>query len=601
MLFLKQEHVLQNKILLYFIWLTVPIVFLISAAAFTINYLIGSWYRNNSLDQFTTTVKNIVEESGPDILYSVDQSNTNIYITYLDPKGREIFSGRNTSQGQQSLQHRHEIDLVDEALKSYYYSHSYSHGYPQGVSHKTEHRIYQLRDGSVLHFYITPDPLTIYTDRMIFYIIIIMAFLIMFSAYMAGEMTKRIMRPLKAINPASPEPNVPYQELKPFLNTIDEQRSKIEEQLNKLRRRNSELRTVIRNMSDGLVLLNAEGNIITINNTAREILNVTNRNCIQRNYSILDKSGMIRSLIEKSDVNSNDSIQFSEGERDYEMRFMRIGHGNSKALGFALILLDITEKLRAEQLRQEFTANVSHELKTPLQSIIGYSELMESGLVKPEDVPAFAGRINRQSTRLKTLIEDIMLIAALDEGKLSVSETFDLKEICLEVFDNLSEKAEEHKITLKLNGNSISLTAVKRYIFELIYNLTDNAIRYNRPEGSVHIFINEDDEQYTIKVSDNGIGIGKSDLYRIFERFYRVDKSHSRNTGGTGLGLSIVKRVVLYHKGKISVDSTLGMGTSFTVSFNKKDLLQLAVENEERREQFLKETAESSDEVIAVH
>ena len=253
-----------------------------------------------------------------------------------------------------------------------------------------------------------------------------------------------------------------------------------------------------------------------------------------------------------------------------------------------MIILDVTEKKRTEQLRQEFTANVSHELKTPLQAIIGYSELMANGIVSPNDIPHFASRIHKQSTRLKTLIEDIIFLSHLDEGQVANLERLDVKQICYEVFDDLQEKATEREVKLILQGEQLIITAVKRYIYELIYNLVDNAIRYNRPHGTVTVTLHSLTNKCTIAVSDSGIGIAPEEQHRIFERFYRVDKSHSRQTGGTGLGLSIVKRVVLYHYGKIKVASKLGQGTTFTVTLNYNKLQELAQTNE-RKQQALRE------------
>ena len=240
---------------------------------------------------------------------------------------------------------------------------------------------------------------------------------------------------------------------------------------------------------------------------------------------------------------------------------------SGNVIGVIILVFDITDRAFAERNRQEFTANVSHELKTPLQSIIGSAELLESGLVKEEDKSKFIGNIRKEAARLVTLINDIIRLSQLDENQEIISETVDLQEISQEVIEELSNAAAKKNISLSIDGEPCTITGVRRYIYEIIYNLCDNAIRYNVDGGKVTIKISKNSYGTELSVSDTGIGIAPEHQNRIFERFYRVDKSHSKETGGTGLGLSIVKHAVQFHNGKITLDSDVGKGTKVTIKF----------------------------------
>ena len=322
-------------------------------------------------------------------------------------------------------------------------------------------------------------------------------------------------------------------------------------------------------MTEGLLLLNRQGIILTVNKTARKIFNVS-EDCIGKSILSIDRTNTYTQEFLLLDRKTKQKIvEIQKEGRDYQIRYNQI-IVNDRIAGFALIVIDVTEKRRAERQRQEFTANVSHELKTPLQSIIGCAELIENGLVKNGDLEAFAGRIRSQGTRLVRLIEDIILLSRLDELHESMHETVSFNQITKEVFESIAHKAQEHNIKLIQEGQDITYYGVYRYLYELIYNLCDNAVKYGKEGGFVKVITEETEKKIIIKVSDNGIGIPIEHQARIFERFYRVDKSHSRRMGGTGLGLSIVKRVVLFHKGKIKLESKEGVGSTFTVCFKKR-------------------------------
>jgi two-component system phosphate regulon sensor histidine kinase PhoR len=284
--------------------------------------------------------------------------------------------------------------------------------------------------------------------------------------------------------------------------------------------------------------------------------------CVGSSFFQVNRSNTLRQAL-------NDALDRGHGSarQELEGRFYRFDmssiRSDGKLLGAVILAVDVTESQNAEQMRREFSANVSHELKTPLQGIIGSAELLESGMVKPEDTPRFVGHIRKEAARLVNLIEDIIRLSQLDEGAVMPAESVDLLQICREVQETLTPSAAKKNVTISVCGEGFSLSGVRRMLQELVYNLCDNAIRYNVPGGSVRITVGN----RQIRVQDTGIGIPAEHQSRVFERFYRVDKSHSKQTGGTGLGLSIVKHAAAYHNAAIDLQSTPGQGTTVTIQF----------------------------------
>ena len=407
------------------------------------------------------------------------------------------------------------------------------------------------------------------------YFVLILAVLCALCLWFASKISAAILLPLYNIDLNHPLSQECYDEIRPFLTEIDKKQRQIDRQLAAMKNRSEEFLTITKSMAEGLVLLNRDGIILTINKTAKKIFNITD-DCIGKSFMTIERGEQAREFFNPLSKVTKRSCEIEKDGRDYHLRFNQI-RVDGAVRGYALIVIDVTETKRAEAQRQEFTANVSHELKTPLQSIIGSAELIESGIVKPEDLPAFAGRIRKQGARLISLIEDIIFLSSLDEGSGSaVFEPVSLSKIVTEVFEVLHEKAQRQEVTLKSEGPELVFPAVYRYIYEVIYNLCDNAVNYNRPGGTVTVKTSEHDNKYVIEVIDTGIGIAGEHLARIFERFYRVDKSHSRQTGGTGLGLSIVKRTVLFHHGKIKLKSEPGVGSAFKITLYKRELSRLA-------------------------
>lgn len=521
-------------------------------------------------------------------------------ITLINPEGTVLYDSQASDI---SDNHATREEIKEAMIRGYGESSRYS----DTLKERTFYCALKASDGNILRVAITTDTVLAYIIKFSGYLTLIFLVVAIICMFTSFKLTKSILQPLYDIDLSGSLSDVDtYPEIMPFLYEIDKRQQELDKQNELLKSRNEEFLTITKSMAEGLVLLNADGIILTINKTARRIFGITDE-VIGKSFLTLDRSEKalnfffgpngikkaqldipkeqiaapeegqalfsrlkVTSVGKSSGRGDKKSCEITKDGRDYQLRFNKI-RLNSQTVGFALLIIDVTDTKRAEAQRQEFTANVSHELKTPLQSIMGAAELMESGLVKPEDTRTFAGKIRSQSARLITLIEDIIFLSKLDEMDThTVRENFPLKPLVQDVFEMLSSKASEKGIKLNLTGDDVSFNGVYRYIYELIYNLTDNAIRYNdKPQGEGYVTVHIKDknpDELVIEVSDNGIGIAKEHHARIFERFYRVDKSHSRQSGGTGLGLSIVKRVVLFHNGKIKLKSEPGQGSTFKIT-----------------------------------
>ena len=373
-------------------------------------------------------------------------------------------------------------------------------------------------------------------------------------------MSKRIVEPLGSLNLEKPLDNEAYDEISPILSHMEHQRRRIKKQTAELEKSREELAAVIQNMNEGLVLLDANKNILAINNAAALLFN-TEPSCIGKPLITIERGYDIIKAAESTDDGKNSEICISRGGREYQLNISPIGEKT------VILAFDITDRVFAERNRREFTANVSHELKTPLQSIIGSAELLESGLVKQEDKPRFMANIHSEAARLVTLIDDIIRLSQLDEKNQMDFENVDLYLTAADVVSELSAAAKKRGVTINLTGQRTVISGVPRLVHELIYNLCDNAIRYNKENGSVDISVSASEDGARLVVSDTGIGIPIEHQSRVFERFYRVDKSHSKETGGTGLGLSIVKHAAEDLGAKLTLKSEPGQGTEIWVTF----------------------------------
>ena len=435
----------------------------------------------------------------------------------------------------------------------------------------TEQTIYEairLNDGSVLRISVSRATAFVLVLGMLQPIAVVLVIAIALSAWLAHGMAKKIVEPLNKLNLEKPMENDAYEELSPLLHRIHAQHKEIEYQMQTLKRKQDEFEQITGNMKEALVLLDHTGRIISINPAAKTLFG-TSSSCIGEDFLTIDRKQNMRLALDEANAKGHADFRAKKNGRKYQFDLSRID-SDGKNHGVVVLAFDITEQVNAEKHRREFTANVSHELKTPLQSIIGSAELMENGIVKSEDVPRFIGHIRKEASRLVFLIDDIIRLSELDEGTEMPHEDVSLKVLSEEVCETLADAAKLKDVSLEVAGDDGVINGVRRLLYEIVYNLCDNAIKYNNPGGHVKVSVAERQGTVQISVSDTGIGIDPEHQDKVFERFYRVDKSHSKQSGGTGLGLSIVKHAVQYHHGKIVIESEPNKGTTITVLFDDR-------------------------------
>ena len=382
---------------------------------------------------------------------------------------------------------------------------------------------------------------------------------------LASAISKRILKPINEIDLDGPLEDTAYEELTPFISKISAQRRKIGHQIEELKNRRSEFEIIAENMSEGLLLTDTKGHILTHNSGIRRFFGVTD-DINGQNILTINRSEVFREVFENIKESRHYESTVTLGGRCYQVTANPVFDGNNTPCGAVILVVDVTEKEKREKLRREFTANVSHELKTPLTSILGISDMLKNGIVAPDDIKDFGADINKEAGRLLNLVNDIIKLSELDEGAVGETETVDLLKTANEVASSLTKTAEKQGVTLRVEGESTEITAGESLVFEMIYNLCDNAVKYNKENGLVTVTVGNNGAPF-VSVKDTGIGIAPEHTERIFERFYRVDKGRSRLGGGTGLGLSIVKHIAASFGGKITLQSTLGEGTEITVTF----------------------------------
>lgn len=497
-----------------------------------------------------------VELYGTDYLKNIDSERYR--ITWIQADGKVIYD---TQAGADSMENHADRQEVKQALAE---GEGSSSRYSDTLMEKTSYYARLLDDGSVLRVSTTYATAGLLVLGMLQPILVVLIAALVLSGILARRISKRIVEPMNSIDLDRPLENDTYEELSPLLNRINQQHKEIEMQMRYLKQRTDEFTQITESMKEGLILLDNKGNVLSINEAAQNILE-TDSDCIGQSFLSIERSRNINNAIQSAFEEGHSEIYAQYGSREYQVDISRIESGG-ETVGAVLLAFDITEQQNAQRNRREFTANVSHELKTPLQGIIGSAELIENGMVKPEDMPRFIGHIRKEASRLVTLIEDIIRLSQLDEGRQMPSEQVDLFELAEEVRSVLEGACEAKHINMKLMGEHVSIDGVKRLLYEIIYNLCDNAVKYNNEGGIADIDISSDEKNAYITVRDSGIGIPQDQQQRVFERFYRVDKSHSKESGGTGLGLSIVKHAVSYHNGTVSMKSEPGNGTEIRVS-----------------------------------
>ncbi len=503
----------------------------------------------------TSLVVQGVELNG--VSYLAGFSADEFRITWVAADGSVIYDTQVTAEEMDNHVNREEI------TEAFQYGVGESSRYSDTLLEKTLYHAKRLSDGTVLRVSSGQASIFSMLFRILAPIATVFLLAVIFSVVFARRMAKRIVNPLSRLNLDSPLENEAYEELSPLLGKVNKQGKQIAEQMVLLKQKADEFEQIIASINEGIVLLDEQGVVISMNPAAKQLFGIYTK-CAGLDFFVVERSPEMSNAIRTAFAGAKKDFRMQKGGREYQFDVSPI-ISEEKLLGVVVYAFDITEQALAEKSRQEFTANVSHELKTPLQAIMGSAELMENGLVKEEDMPRFLGNIRREAGRLVTLINDIIHLSELDENAEAVKESVDLDGVIKDVFAVLQPAAEQKKVTLLSEGESVTISGIRRYLYEMVYNLCDNAIRYNKENGSVKVAVSRENDSIVIKVSDTGIGIPKEHQIRVFERFYRVDKSHSKETGGTGLGLSIVKHAVQYHGGKITMESIPGEGTTVTV------------------------------------
>lgn len=499
-----------------------------------------------------------VENEGTEYLKGLSSSDYRLSLIAAD--GTVIYDTHADSAAMENHAERAE---VKEALEN---GTGKSERFSQTLFEKTIYLTQRLSDGNVLRISATQRTATKLVIEFLWPLVGIFFLAVILSVLLAEKVSSKIVEPLNRIDMDNPLDGGVYDELAPLMLRIRRQNEKITDQVSELKQRQREFLAVTESMNEGLVMLSGNGEILSVNDAAANILG-TDKNCVGKQFIEIERNPKLSETLNKAMRDGSGEMRFSQNGREYQINISRTGSRNGK-YGAVMLIFDVTEKIFAERNRREFTANVSHELKTPLQSISGSAELIESGLVKQEDMPQFISNIRTESARLIALIDDIIRLSKLDEGADMPFEEVDLYETAKETIERIKPSADKRGIDIRLKGEGCVVKNAGRLVQEIVFNLCENAVKYNKDGGSVTVEVC-DAGNPTFIVSDTGIGIPKEDIGRIFERFYRVDKSHSRQTGGTGLGLSIVKHAVEYLGAEIGVESEPDKGTTITVKFNK--------------------------------
>ncbi len=481
-------------------------------------------------------------------------------ITWIAADGTVLYDNRTDSDAMENHLAREEIQ---DALAGGY---GKSARYSDTLMDRYLYTAQRLSDGTVLRLSTSQTSVLHLMVEMFQPILAVILIAVVLSLWLSSRVAKGIVKPLNELNLDDPLSNREYEEITPLLQRLDSQQQQLKSQEKAMYQKQKEFNTVTRALNEGLVLVSSGGVILSINPAAAKLLDVT-PNCAGADFSVANRNRDIAALVNTALTGEKAERTLSLSFGEYQVTASPV-KSKGHVLGVVLLLFDVTQKLRAEQLRREFTANVSHELKTPLHAISGYAELLKSGMVPQEDTRHFAEKIYAEAHRMIQLVEDTLRLSRLDEGAADMQwAPIDLYAAAQATVKELTAPAELESVSLKLEGSSTVIHGISQLVSSILFNLVDNAVKYNKHGGLVLIRVGSEHGRAILSVSDTGIGIPEDHLPRIFERFYRVDKSHSKEVGGTGLGLSIVKHAVLILGGSIEVDSTPGKGTIMTVYF----------------------------------
>ena len=480
-------------------------------------------------------------------------------ITYIDTDGTVLFDNRSDAADMENHMDREEIQEAMEEGSGMAVRES------DTLSRRTLYYAVRLSDGTVLRVSSVQYNLTGLLGGMIQPLLIILILALVLAGVLASRLAKQIVNPLNGLDLDHPEENQTYEEVAPLLSRINRQQKSLQAEITEAKRQQEEFSMITDNMEEGFLVIDSHTEVLSYNSSALRLLGAKDKD-VRQSVLALNRSENFQKTVEKV-LSGQHVISYQEFQGITCQVAANPVFQDEKVTGAVILILDVTEKMKGEQMRREFTANVSHELKTPLTSISGFAEIISDGFVKPEDTKKFAGRIFKEAQRLIVLVNDVIKISQLDEGKLPYEkESVDLYEMVREIFVRMEDHAKAEGVHCYLYGPHIKADTVKTILDEIIYNLCDNGIKYNKKGGSLTVTISQDGERPVITVEDTGIGVSEEDQKRIFERFYRVDKSHSKAIGGTGLGLSIVKHGAMFLGADIKVESTLGEGSKFILT-----------------------------------
>ncbi len=534
----------------------------ISGIAVVVSLFMGIFYNHFSREQMNRLREetNIVSQSvmlmGMDFLNNTDIGPSR--ITWIDTDGTVLYDSFSDIIYMPNHNLREEIQ---QAMKTGY---GESRRYSDTLTQQYLYCAQRLEDNTIIRLSLAQSTVFAMLLSMVWPILLVIVVTVMICLFFATHLSKSIITPLNGLNLDNPMDNTSYDELFPLLKRIDSQQKEIKLQTYELQQKKDEIDTIVNNMSEGIVLLKANGYVMSINKTARRILGITRRT-ENKSFVSLCRNGEIQSALKNVwRGQAIEKLLDLQGGK-YQLNAGPVISDNDVA-GAVLLFFDVTEKEKAEQSRKEFTANVSHELKSPLHSIAGYSELIMNRIAVGEDAINFSQRINSEAKRMSAIIQDIITLSQLDEGVATDSfRPVDLLSLAKSVADNMSRTARHNDITITVDGESSICYGILPLLQSAVHNLCENAVKYNHSGGFVKITVGKNKEACIISVEDNGIGIAAEHQENVFQRFYRVDKSRSRENGGSGLGLSIVKHAVKIHNGKIELESRQDKGTKITI------------------------------------
>ena len=552
---------MKKKIFKSIFIVVVSTLFISLVLSFGVMYYYLNNIQENELKTKLAIVAQSVEKYGVDYLKNTEFNRGR--ITLVEPNGNVIFDNKAKVE---HLDNHRDREEIQEAIE---YGIGYSVRFSDTLMTETVYYSIELNTGNVLRISVEFYSLLNIVTSLVFQLLIVSVIALVLSSFIAKKLANKLVEPLNNLDLEHPMKNNTYAELSPLLNHINAQYIQISNNEKELNRRRNEFTATISNMTEGLVLLDKKKKIISANSAALFFFGLSEyNNIVGSEFLTVERERTIIKAIEES-LDTKQEIEIERFGRIYQLNITCVKYNEEKIQGYIILILDQTLKVKAEKIRREFTANVSHELKTPLHSIMGSAELLENSLVKKEDIPRFIGHIRKESSRLVSIIDDIIKLSVLDEKSQYSFEAISLDDVVNSVVGSLEPISKTKKVTISHQLSQCTIPAIYSLLHDVVYNIIENAVKYNVEDGKVYITLVDLQDKAVLTVKDTGIGIPKQYHDRVFERFFRVDKSHSRTIGGTGLGLSIVKHAMMKLNGKVSYTSVENEGTTFVLEFKK--------------------------------